>query len=273
MARKAGKALVWVISGAGRGVGKTTLARRLCDLLPGSVYAKYGRGRPRADKTPNYFQKLDDLAQFVGEARPSATHVVVECNAWAREGKGDVTVFIGAQPGRTGMRADAEVLRAAADLCVTADADPAQWRKALTRTALPAALRTKVVRALANHQRVVAGGAEVRTKVWFEAGGKRVFGTGIARLLAAIDQFGTLTAAAKDVSMSYRYAWQLLRTAEAHLGSALVSRQTGGASGGGTALTDHGRHALAVFQQLNRDVADFADARFSDLYERKTTDG
>ena len=273
MATKAKRSLVWVICGAGRGVGKTTLARRLCELLPRSVYAKYGQGRPRADKAPNYFRKLDDLAQFVGNARRNATHVVVECNAWAREGKGDVTIFIDAQPGRAGMLADAAALGAAADVCVSADSTPKEWRSALTRAGVPAALRTKVTCVLARHQRIVAGGPEVRTKVWFEATGKRVFGSGIARLLAAIDQLGTLTAAAKDVNMSYRYAWQLLRTAEAHLGEALVIRQAGGPTGGGTALTDPGRHALTVFEQLNRDVADFADARFSDLYERKTTDG
>ncbi len=266
---KAKQAMLWVIGGAGRHVGKTTVANRLCAVLPNSVYAKCGHGKPKSHKQPNYFRNEGELSRFVTGARQRAKHVVVEYNGWAHEGRGDVTIYIDAQPGRRAMRADAAALRAAADLCVCADSTPTEWRKALTRARVPAALRRKVVGVLARHQRVVAGGPEVRTKVWFEADGKRVFGSGIGRLLAAIDQLGTLTAAAKDVKMSYRYAWQLLRTAEAHVGEALVARQTGGATGGGTALTDHGRHALSVFQQLNRDVADFADQRFSDLYEQK----
>ena len=267
---KAKRALLWVIGGAGRRVGKTTVANRLCAVLPGSVYAKCGHAKPKPHKQPNYFRAEDDLARFVADARIRAKHVVVEYNGWAHAGTGDVTIFIDAQPGRRQMRDDAGALRAAADLVVTADADPAQWQRALAHLPISAAARTRVIGVLAGRQRVVAGGPEVRSKVWFESVGRRVFGAGIARLLAAIDQLGTLTAAAKHVRMSYRYAWQLLRTAEAHLGSALVARQTGGASGGGTALTDHGRHALEVFDRLNHDVAEFADRRFGELYERKT---
>lgn len=273
MARKPNKSLVWVICGAGRGVGKTTLAGRLCELLPGSVYAKYGHGRPSADKTPNYFRKLDDLGQFVGDARRTATHVVVECNAWAREGRGDVTIFVDAAPGRP-ARPDAARLRSTADICVGDRPQPKLWRAALADVPIAAALRVKIVRALEDHQRFTAGGgAAVRTKVWFEAGGKHIFGAGIADLLANVDQLGTLTAAAKAVHMSYRYAWQLLRTAETHLGRALVVRQAGGASGGGMALTAEGRRALDVFRTLNREVADFADRRFGELYEQKARNG
>ena len=270
MARKADKSLVWVIGGAGRGVGKTTLAGRLCDLLPDSVYAKYGHGRPSADKAPNYFRTLDDLEQFVNETRRTAAHVVVECNAWAGQGKGDVTIFVDASPGRTSTRPDVAALRSAADICVSDSADPKLWRAALAGVPVTAALRTKIVRALLAHQRFTAGGGvAVRTKVWFEAGGKHIFGAGIADLLAEIYRLGTLTAAAKAVNMSYRYAWQLLRTAETHLGRALVVRQAGGASGGHAALTAEGRHALEIFRTLNREVADFADKRFGDLYEQR----
>jgi molybdate transport system regulatory protein len=263
--------LVWVICGAGRSVGKTTLAKRLCDLLPGSIYAKHGHGRPSAGKTPNFFRRVDELATFVSEARREASHVVVESNAWAREGKGDLTIFVDAAPGRASTRPDVATLRSAADICVSDKANPKQWRAALAGAAVVASLRPKIVQVLLAHQRfTVGGGVAVRSKVWFEAGGKHIFGAGIADLLATVDQHGTLTAAAKAVNMSYRYAWQLLRTAETHLGRSLVVRQAGGASGGGTALTAEGRHVLEVFRELNCDVAEFADQRFSELYGQRT---
>ena len=107
---------------------------------------------------------------------------------------------------------------------------------------------------------------EVRTKIWFEADGRRVFGTGIAGLIENIDRLGTLTAAARAANMSYRYAWQLLRTAETYFSRALVTRRTGGRTGGGMALTADGRRALKVFRALDQDVADFADERFRKLY-------
>jgi len=273
MAQKT-KSVVWVICGAGRGVGKTTLAERLCELLPSSVYAKYGNGRPRGDKTPNYFRKLEALEGFVDASRKAASHTVVEANSWAREGKGDVTIFVDAATGRPSPRPDVAQLRAAADILVSGDAMPRQWRTALGRVPIAARLRDRIVKALAAHQQFTAGdGLAVRTKVWFEAGGKHIFGAGIADLLDEVDRRGTLTAAAKTVNMSYRYAWQLLRTAETHLGRSLVVRRAGGASGGGMALTDEGRHALTVFRALNREVADFADKRFDELYGRRDNHG
>jgi len=271
---KVKRPFVWVISGAGRGVGKTTLAERLGELLPRSVYAKYGHGRPRADKTPNYFRKLDDLERFVSGVRRNASHVVVECNAWARDGKGDLTIFVDASPGRPSTRSDVAALRSAADICVGDTAEPKRWRKVLAGVGIGSALQGKIAGALQAHQRFTAGGGvAVRTKVWFEAGGKHILGAGIADLLQRVDQLGTLTAAAKDVRMSYRYAWQLLRTAEAHLGRKLVARRVGGASGGGTALTAEGRHAMEVFLALNREVADLADKRFDGLYGKDTPNG
>jgi molybdate transport system regulatory protein len=274
MATKTSQALIWVVSGAGRNVGKTTVCGRLCEVLPKSVYVKYGHGRPKKHKQPNYFRDLDGLEEFVAAARKRAKHVVVECNVWAHDGRGDVTIFIDASPVRTGMRDDVPALRSLADLCVCADSDPKQWRKVLARVKISAACRAKVERILSEQQRFVAGAEAVtRTKVWFEAGGEHVFGAGIAGLLESIDHLKTLTAAAKEVHMSYRYAWQLLRAAEAHFGRAFVVRHVGGRRGGGTSLTDEGRHALAVFRRLNKDVADFADQRFRDLYGQGAMNG
>ena len=45
--------LVWVICGAGGGVGKTTLAQKLCKILPGSVYAKCGHSPAKSGKPEN----------------------------------------------------------------------------------------------------------------------------------------------------------------------------------------------------------------------------
>ena len=47
---------MWIICGAGRRVGKTHLARRLCRVLPRSVYAKPGHGPAGAAKSRNYFR-------------------------------------------------------------------------------------------------------------------------------------------------------------------------------------------------------------------------
>jgi len=124
-------------------------------------------------------------------------------------------------------------------------------------------------RSRANPGRGTAGKCRVRTKVWFQIGPSRVFGRGLAALLEAVARRGTLRAAANDVNMSYRYAWELIRQAERRLGKALLDRRVGGARGGASALTGDGEHMLAVFNQLNEEVAAFADKRFDALCRRE----
>ena len=57
--------VLWVICGAGRGVGKTKLALDLCRVLSGAAYAKQGTSRRREEKPANYFQRDEELNAFL----------------------------------------------------------------------------------------------------------------------------------------------------------------------------------------------------------------
>jgi molybdate transport system regulatory protein len=70
-----------------------------------------------------------------------------------------------------------------------------------------------------------------------------------ARLLVAIDDHGSLNAAADDLGRSYARAHQRLKALEEVFGP-LVERRRGGAGGGGSALTDNARDLLATFERL-----------------------
>ena len=84
-------------------------------------------------------------------------------------------------------------------------------------------------------------------------------GPGKADVLAAIAQTGSLSQAARDLGMSYRRLWLLVDTMNQCFLSPLVETQTGGAQGGGTALTPMGRQVLqhyrAMEQQAQRAIA------------------
>ena len=255
--------VTWVICGAGRGVGKTTLAMKLCDVLPNSTYAKCGHGARQAAKPGNFFSSAAGLKQFVEAAQAAAGHVIVESNAWARTGRGDLIVFLDGIRGKTRFRKDADALRRAAHLRVTADASRTDWRRALKNSPCPRALGRAVCDVLAEQQRHLFGlRLRVRTKLWIEAGGLRVFGNGLARLLENIDATRTLQGAADAAGMSYRHAWDLICSAERHWGKALVHRHPGGARGGVSTLSEEGRRMLALFRTLDREVAACADKLF-----------
>ncbi len=76
------------------------------------------------------------------------------------------------------------------------------------------------------------------------------FGPGKARLLALIGQHGSISAAARDMQMSYRRAWLLVEEVNAMGTHKLVASRAGGARGGGAELTDHGRAVLLAYERL-----------------------
>lgn len=102
----------------------------------------------------------------------------------------------------------------------------------------------------------------VRCKVWVERDGENVFGEGRARLLAAIADTGSLSAAARALGMPYRTAWKHLNHMEQGYGKKLVVRQTGGRTGGGCRLTRAGRSLLAGYQKFHEGLDELLDERF-----------
>ncbi len=99
-------------------------------------------------------------------------------------------------------------------------------------------------------------------KVWLEAGGKPVFGDGKLTWLEAIAETGSLREAARRLGMSYRGLWGRLRTMEERLGMKLVIRRTGGAGGGGMALTENGKALVTDYRRFRRGIDAHAARRF-----------
>ena len=71
------------------------------------------------------------------------------------------------------------------------------------------------------------------TKITFmNDDGEKFFGEGPATLLREIDKTGSLRAAAISMGMAYTKALKLMKRAEDVLGFSLITRTTGGKSGG-----------------------------------------
>ena len=256
-------ARVWVICGAGKGVGKTSLALALCRVLPRARYAKLGHGKLRRDGPRSYFTDPEDLERFVAEGRGEGGHLVVESNAWARDGRGDVIVFLEGARGRIDLRPDADRMRANAHVVVGPGGAPEAWRRALRRRVADRNLLEAVIERLRIQSAwTPPGRIEVRTKVWFEVGDQRVFGAGLARLCGEIVRRRSLAEAARACEVSYRHAWDLLRTAERRLGRPLTVPKAGGASGGGSGLTPEGKWLLDLYARVAKETQALAEGSF-----------
>jgi molybdate transport system regulatory protein len=79
-------------------------------------------------------------------------------------------------------------------------------------------------------------------------------GPGKADLLDAIAATGSISAAARQMRMSYRRAWILVDTMNTCFRKPLVDTSKGGAEGGGARLTPMGEKVLARYRALAASV-------------------
>ncbi|BEU03268.1 ModE family transcriptional regulator [Agarivorans sp. OAG1] len=70
------------------------------------------------------------------------------------------------------------------------------------------------------------------------------------KLLEAITEYGSLSAAAKSIPMSYKAAWDALDAINNLSEHPLVIKKSGGKHGGGTRLTDYGIGLLSLYRAL-----------------------
>lgn len=88
------------------------------------------------------------------------------------------------------------------------------------------------------------------------------FGPGKAALLTALQDTGSIRAAAALLEMSYPRALKLIEQMNASFAQALVETQHGGAEGGGTRVTHLGQEILRLYQA----ICDASDAASEDTF-------
>lgn len=77
-------------------------------------------------------------------------------------------------------------------------------------------------------------------------------GPGKIELLEQIASFGSISAAARAMNMSYKRAWDLVEEMNKLFGKPLVSARTGGKHGGGAQLTAVGLSVVTRFRAIER---------------------
>ncbi len=85
-----------------------------------------------------------------------------------------------------------------------------------------------------------------------------------AKLLAMVDRYGSILAAARKLKISYSRAWEAIARIERILGVRVVEARRGGRKGGGTKLTDDGKRLLKryveFFEKLTKSKFDVSEA-------------
>src|ERR1700736_3795632 len=91
--------------------------------------------------------------------------------------------------------------------------------------------------------------ARVRVSIVFGSGAR--IGPGKAKLLESIRDPGSISAAARDMGMSYKRAWLLLDSMNQAFTEPVVTAAPGGAGGGGATLTRVGAEVLERYRRIS----------------------
>jgi molybdate transport system regulatory protein len=79
-----------------------------------------------------------------------------------------------------------------------------------------------------------------------------ILGPGKVDLLEAIERKGSISAASREMGMSYRRAWLLVDALNTMFGKPLVLAAPGGAHGGGAQITELGKKIAAAYRRIER---------------------
>ncbi len=90
----------------------------------------------------------------------------------------------------------------------------------------------------------------LRPKVRLEIKQGTAIGPGKARLLEAMARTGSISAAARELDMSYRRAWLLASSLNQAFKSPLIEASKGGSGGGGALLTPLGYEVLRRYRRM-----------------------
>ena len=89
------------------------------------------------------------------------------------------------------------------------------------------------------------------------AAGVRI-GPGKIALLEAVAATGSISAAGRQLRMSYKRAWDLVEQLNKGFGVRMVAASPGGAGGGGAQLTAAGADLVARYRRIEREAAKLA---------------
>lgn len=81
---------------------------------------------------------------------------------------------------------------------------------------------------------------------------EKFFGNGPAYLLKGVREMGSLSAAAKEMGMSYSKAYKIIKRSEEALGFKLITSSTGGKNGGSSVLSKKGEMFLSLYEEYSR---------------------
>jgi molybdate transport system regulatory protein len=110
---------------------------------------------------------------------------------------------------------------------------------------------------------------KARFNLWLERDDKVVLSMWRVQLLEAIARSGSITAAAEEMQIPYRRAWEKLQEMEAGLGKRLLDTEVGGVGGGGAKLTPEALDLIQRFEAFSAGMGEEIEKRYRRAFGQK----
>ena len=117
-------------------------------------------------------------------------------------------------------------------------------------------------------------GLRLKFKIWIETDdGKPVIGKGGYALLTLVKQKGSIAEAAREMGISYKFAWEYVKKVSKVIGG--VELRKGGKGAGGTELGERVLRVLEVYEKASREIEEVLEKYNRELEEvlRDSTQG
>ena len=85
-------------------------------------------------------------------------------------------------------------------------------------------------------------------------------------LLSLVEETGSVRRACERMQISYSGGWNIIRALESQLRFPLLERSQGGASGGESRLTEHGRRLLGRYESYVKALREQAKTLFDEYF-------
>jgi molybdate transport system regulatory protein len=112
--------------------------------------------------------------------------------------------------------------------------------------------------------------ARIRLTILFDSGAR--IGPGKVALLQSVRDTGSISAAAREMGMSYKRAWLLLDSINQAFTEPVVTAAPGGAGGGGATLTTFGAELLERYRRIHDEATATASDDMAALARRARPD-
>lgn len=105
----------------------------------------------------------------------------------------------------------------------------------------------------------------IKSRLWLESEQGTFLAAGRVQLLLSIIKNKSINAAAKDMKMSYKKAWELVNKMNTEAHQPLVIRSSGGINGGGTTVTEYGLKMIDLYEELNSKCQDYLEKELEQI--------